>query len=84
MDFNGVVLLLTVLAILALLAWGALTKKQSIPLALVALFVSAVTSFLSYYAALESHSTPWSLGYGAVALFAVMVFVRQFLGRGVR
>lgn len=66
---------------LAVLAWGAVTKRRSIFVALVALGVAGLAALLSYYALVESQSVPWALGYGAVGLLSMVVAGRHLAGK---
>lgn len=76
----AVILLAVLLAILVVI-WGAVSKRRSIAVALVALSVAGLAALGSYYAAVESQSVPWALGYGAVGLFSAAVAGRHLHGK---
>ncbi len=81
MGSAGVILLVVVVLAVAVLVWGAITKRRSIAVALVTLGVAGLAALLSYYALVESQSVPWALGYGAVGLFSMAVAGRHLAGK---
>jgi hypothetical protein len=60
---------------------GAVNRRRSIAVALVALGVAGLAALLSYYALVESQSAPWALGYGVVAVLSAAVCGRHIAGR---
>ena len=84
MGSAGVILLVVVILAVAILAWGAVTKRRSIVVALVALGVAGLAALLSYYALVASQSVPWALGYGVAAVLSAVVAGRHLVGRLVK
>ena len=76
----AIIFLAAVLAV-SVVAWGAVTRKRSIAVALVALGVAGLAALLSYYALVESQSVPWALGYGVAAVLSAAVCGRHLAGR---
>lgn len=76
----AIIFLAAVLAV-AVVAWGTVTRRRSIAIALVALGVAGLAALLSYYALVESQSVPWALGYGVVAVLSAAVCGRHVAGR---
>jgi len=77
---TAIIFLAAVLAV-AVVAWGAVTRRRSIAVALVALGVAGLAALLSYYALVESQSAPWALGYGVVAVLSMAVGGQHLVGR---
>jgi len=76
----AIIFLAAVLAV-AVVAWGAVTRRRSIAVALVALGVAGLAALLSYYAMVESQSVSWALGYGVAAVLSAAVCGRHLAGR---
>jgi predicted tellurium resistance membrane protein TerC len=77
----AVVALAALIGMAAVLA-ALVNRRHSIPLTVAALFVAVTAGGGAWYAWAESHSTPWTLGYGAVAVISLLAFIRQgFIGR---
>ena len=81
MGIEGIVVAVFILLGLAALVWGMFGKKRSLVVAFVALAMAGVAALGSYYALVETQSTPWALGYAAVAVFALVVAGRQLLSK---
>lgn len=64
---------------LAVVAAGLLSAQKSIGVALFSLLVAVVSAGGAAYAWTESHSLPWTIGYGTIAVLSVASAVRQFL-----
>jgi hypothetical protein len=79
MGFTAAIIFLAAILALAVVAWGAFTKQKSVVVALVALAVVGVAGLLSWYALIETQSTPWTMGYGAVAIASTAVAARHLL-----
>ncbi len=75
------VILLSVLLVVGIVAWGAVTRKRSIVIALVALAVAGLATLLSYYSLVESKSVPWAMGYGVTAVLSATVAGRHLVGK---
>ena len=65
----------------AVLVWGAVTRKRSIAVAIVAVGVTGLAAMGSYYAFMESHSMSWALGYVVAAVLSMVVAGRHLAGR---
>jgi hypothetical protein len=81
MGTAGVMILVVVILAVAILVWGAVTRKRSFAVALVALAVAGLAALLSYYALVESQSVAWALGYGVAAVLSAAVAGRHLVGR---
>lgn len=77
---TAIIFLAAVLAA-TVVAWGAVARRRSIAVALVALGVAGLAALLSYYALVESQSAPWALGYGVAAVLSTAVCGRHLAGR---
>ena len=75
----AIVALIALIGLAAVLA-ALVQRRRSIPLAVAALFMAFVTAVGAWYAWAESHSTPWTLGYAALAILSLVAAVRQCLG----
>lgn len=64
---------------LAVVAAGLLSSQKSIGVALFSLVVAVVSAGGAGYAWTESHSLPWTIGYGAIAVLSVASAARQLL-----
>jgi hypothetical protein len=80
---TAIIFLAAVLAV-AVVAWGGVTRRRSIVVALVALGVAGLAALLSYYALVESQSVPWAVGYGVAAVLSAAVCRRHLAGRLVK
>jgi len=84
MEIQITIVLLTAILAVAITVWGAFTERRSVAVAIVALAVAALGGLLSFYACVETHSMPWAVGYGAVAIASAAVAARHLLGKKVR
>lgn len=80
MGFGGAVIFLGVLLILGVVIWGGFTTLRSWAIAAVALVATLLAAGCGYYAAAESHSLPWTIGYGLLAAFSLAVAARHLIG----
>jgi hypothetical protein len=75
MAFDGAIIVAVVLLLIGVFLWGGLTTRRSIAVALLTLMVSVLAVGCGYYAFAESHSLPWAIGYGAIALTSLIVSI---------
>lgn len=78
---NAIVLILglMVLTAVALMIYGAIVPRRSIPIAILALAVLGMCSLGGWYAWMETQSIPWTVGYFTIAAIALIAFVRQLM-----
>lgn len=79
MGLEGIVIVVFILLAIAAVVWGLFAKKRSLAVALIALAVAGLAALGSYYSFAETHSMPWTLGYAAAALLALVVAARQLI-----
>jgi hypothetical protein len=86
MGVEGAGIFLVLGLALAVVVYSALTKRRFWLLGVVCLLVAGLAGFGGYYAAVETQSVGWTIGYAALALFSTGVATRQLLqgrtGRG--
>jgi hypothetical protein len=82
MGFPTLILLAIIALALAVVMSGLFTSERSIVGALFSLAVAVVAFGGALYAWGESHSIPWTVGYGTVVLLSMASAARQLVGRG--
>lgn len=81
MGFQGAAFFLVVAVLIAAAVYGAVTSKRSVLLALAALGLAGLAALGCWYAATETRSMPWTVGYGAIVAGSLVVAVRQLMGK---
>lgn len=76
----GAVIFIGVIVALAVVVRGAFAKRRSIAVALISLSLAVVAAGCAWYAFAESHSLPWTIGYGVFALLSVGVGIKHLAG----
>ena len=80
MNITSAALFLGFIAALVVTVWGLYTKQRSAVIGVIAAAVAVLAFLGARYAWSESHSIPWTIGYGIVVLGALASAVRQFVG----
>jgi hypothetical protein len=72
-------LFFTIAFVLGLVIKGLFNKRRSILSILAALLVLPASFLGAWYAWVESHDLPWTIGYSALGLAGLVSLIRQFL-----
>jgi hypothetical protein len=76
----GAVVFIGVIVALAVVVRGAFTQRRSAGVAVTAMVLALLTAGCGWYAFAESHSLPWTIGYGVVALLSIGVGIKHRAG----
>lgn len=81
MGLEGAVFFLGVAVLIAATIYGAVSSKRTFLLAAAVLGAAGLAALGCYYAAVETRSVAWAIGFGVVGVGSLDVAVRQLLGR---
>jgi hypothetical protein len=81
MGFTTAIISLAAILAVAVVGYGAFAKRPAVLVALVAVAVAGLAGLLSWYAFAETHSTPWCVGHGVVAVASMVVAAKNLLPR---
>lgn len=82
MSFPSAIFILIGFLALAVVVSGLFSSEKSIGVALFSLVVAVLAAGGAAYAWTESHSLPWTIGYGVIAVLSVSSAAHQLLMRG--